>query len=182
MSSVFTLRAYHLRATSHINSDRRSLHFAAYCYDTHPGLSKTAEAFERKFYPPLTQATLRQMAQNIVQGCTGATTKLPRGAHPDNQEFFPVPTYLFASIAIGFSELPATQFCAVKYDYLMVMVDRPTGYVLALRGRTKGLTAEKAAELFVERCVFLMGLPKAITADNAGIINVKFRDTLFALS
>ena len=64
----------------------------------------------------------------------------------------------------------------------MVIVDRPTGYRLALRGPAKGLTAGKAAELFVERCVFLIELPKATTADNAGITNAKFWDTLFALS
>ena len=85
-------------------------------------------------------------------------------------------------IAIDFVELPATQFRGEKYDYLMVIVDRLTGYVLALPCRKKGLTAEKAAELFLEPCVFLMGLPKDITADNAGIINGKFWDTLFTLS
>ena len=149
---------------------------------THPGVSKTVEAFQRKFYSPITRAALRERAQKVVKGCTYATTKPQHGAHPDNQNFFPVPTYPFASIAIDFVELPATQFCGDNYDYLMVIVDRLTDYVLALPCRKKGLMAEKAAELFLERCVFLMGLLKDITADNAGIINGIFWNTLFTLS
>ena len=139
---------------------------------THPGVSKTVGAFQRKFYTPLTQAALRDRAQKVVQGCTCATTKPRGGAHLDNQKFFPVPTYPFASIAIDF----------VEYDYLMEIVDGLTGYVLALPCRKKGLMAKKAAELFLERCVFLMGLPKDITADNAGTTNGNFWDTLSTLS
>ena len=99
---------------------------------THPGVSKTVEAFQRKLYTPLTQGALRDRAQKVVQGCTCATPKPRQGAHPDNQIFFPVPTYPFASIAIDFVELPATQFRGDKYDYLMVIVHGLTDYVLAL--------------------------------------------------
>ena len=66
---------------------------------THSGVSKTVEAFQPKFYTPLTQAALRDRAQKVVQGCTRATTKPRRGARPNNQRIFPVPTYPFASIA-----------------------------------------------------------------------------------
>ena len=63
----------------------------------------------------------------------------------------------------------------------MVIGDRLTDYVLALPCRKKGRSAVKAAELFLKRCVFLIGLHKDITADNARVINGKFWDTLFTL-
>ena len=80
------------------------------------------------------------------------------------------------------SFLPATQFHGAKYDYLIVIVDRLACNVFAPPYRKRWLTAEKAAELFLERCVFLMGLPKDITANNAGIRNETFWDTWFNLS
>ena len=61
------------------------------------------------------------------------------------------------------------------------MVDRLTGNALAPPCGRKGLTAGKAAELFLERSVVRMGLRKDVIADIDGIINGKFLDTLFTL-
>ena len=60
--------------------------------------------------------------------------------------------------------------------------DRLTGYALALPCCKRGLKADKAAQPFLERGVFLMGLPKDITADNDGVVSGKFWNSLFTLS
>ena len=63
-----------------------------------------------------------------------------------------------------------------------MIVDRLTGYVLAIPCRKQGLTSKRVAELFLSRCTFLMGNPDRIMSDNASIINSDFLNTLCMLS
>ena len=77
---------------------------------THRGVSKTVEAFLRKFYTPLTQAALGDRAQKVVQGCTCATTKTRHGAHPYNRS--PSGTSaILAAIPVASDVLPAHPAC-----------------------------------------------------------------------
>ena len=88
---------------------------------THKGVSKTVEAFQRKYYTPLTQVTLRERAQKVVQGCGCATTKPGRAHIRTNKGFSPqLHTCLPVSplISCNYHVIPATQFPGEKYDYL----------------------------------------------------------------
>ena len=64
----------------------------------------------------------------------------------------------------------------------MVIVCRPTGYVLAIPCEEKGLDSKSAASLFLDRCVHMFGLPKEFICDNASIINSELLKDLFAMS
>ena len=54
--------------------------------------------------------------------------------------------------------------------------------LLCAGSRGQGLTSKRAAELFLSRCAFFMGLPSRIMSDNASIINSAFFNTLCSLS
>ena len=64
-----------------------------------------------------------------------------------------------------------------EYDYVLVVVCRLTGYVIATPCQ-KSLTAEGLAELFLEKVVQFAGLPHTIFTDHDHLINAKFFHTL----
>lgn len=53
---------------------------------------------------------------------------------------------------------------------------------MALPCLKKGLTAQKLAKLYLERCVALMGLPNEVLSDNDHLITSFFFRTLFEMS
>ena len=156
----------------------------------HPRVEKTLELFDRKFWClaydlPRGRRNLSPDTAKILGRCHDCqTTKARRGKQPDTCEFAPVPQYPFTSLAIDFCKLPEClqKSTGKKVDYLMVIVCRQTGYVLAIPCQEKGLDSKSAASLFLDRCVHMLGLPKEFICDNASIINSEFLKDLFAMS
>ena len=96
------------------------------------------------------------------------------GKKQDTLTHYPVPENIFSSICIDFTEMPAVKIEGVQYDYLMVIVCRLSGYTMAVPYRKKGLTAEKAAALFLQNCVHIFGLPAEILSDVDHLITSHF--------
>ena len=109
-------------------------------------------------------------------------TKHQTGKQHGDRAFYAVPDDPFTSLAIDFVSLPKTVVNGEPYDYLMVVLCRLTGYVLAIPTQKLGLDSRKLAEMFLERVVFFMGLPKEVYSDNASVLSRQFLDTLFSLS
>jgi len=65
-----------------------------------------------------------------------------------------------------------------KYDYVLVIVCRLSGYIVALPCEKAGLSAISLAKLFLERCVCFMGLPNEIVSDQDHLISSRFFTTL----
>ena len=156
---------------------------------SHPRVEKTVELFDRKFWClaydlPRGRRNLSPDIAGILVRCHECqTTKARRGKQPDTCDFAPVPQYPFRSLAIDFCKLPEClqKSTGKKVDYLMVIVCRQTGYVLAIPCQQKGLDSKNAASLFLDRCVHMFGLPKEFFCDNASIINSEFLKELFAM-
>jgi hypothetical protein len=53
----------------------------------------------------------------------------------------------------------------ISYDYIFVITCRLSGYVLAIPTQKAQMTGAKAARLFLERCVWFMGVPNEIISD-----------------
>ena len=115
-----------------------------------------------------------------------AQAKARRGPHPDSCKPFPVPPVPLSSVAIDVMDLPEIRNQSTKTEslanYAMVIVCRLTGYVKAIPCCKKGLTSCKAAELFLHRCGFFMGLPREIQGDNQSIISSTFFNALCNLA
>ena len=93
---------------------------------------------------------------------------------------FPYPH--FFSVAIDFVNLPEVRNQSIKIEvlanYAMVLVCWLTGYVMAIPCCKEGLTSRKAAELFLHRFGFFMGLPREIQGNNQSIISSTFFNAL----
>ena len=162
---------------------------AIHCYG-HPRVEKPLELFDTKFWClacdlPRGRRNLSPDIAKILGRCHECQTrKARRGKQPNTCELAPVPQYPFTSLANDLCKLPG---CSQKstgknVDYLMVIVCRQIGYVLAIPCQEKGLDSKNAASLFLDRCVHVFGLPKEFTCDNVSIINSESLNNLFAMN
>ena len=78
-------------------------------------------------------------------------------------------------MAVDFVDSPEVRNQSTKTEilanYAMVIVCRLIGYVIVILCCKEELTSCKAAELFVHRCGYFMGLPREIQADSQSIIS-----------
>ena len=115
-----------------------------------------------------------------------AQAKARRNPHPDSCKPFPVPSFPFSSVAIDFVYLPEVRNQSTKTEiltnYAMVIFRRLTGYVMAIPCCKEGLAIRKAAEVFLHRCGFFMGLPTEIQADNQPFSSSTFCNALCNLA
>ena len=156
---------------------------------SHPRFRKTVEVFNRRFVcldPKYSRsAALESHIQGLVASChICSATKAQRGRHPDACHSAPIPHYPFSSVTMDFFSLPRCKHEATGeiFDYVYVIVCRLTGYILAIPCQQKGLDTRKAAQLFLDRCVFFMGMPQSIYSDNQSMISNDFISTLCELA
>ena len=138
----------------------------------HSGIEKTLLMVDRKFcFHGLTKADSEERVNQVCASCAVChQTKPVTGKQPGSVDHFPIRSDDFSSVSIDFVDLPLTEHHTVKFDHCMVVVCRLSGYVMAIPTTKSGLDSRKAAELFLERAVFFMGLPARIFATNQSII------------
>ena len=138
----------------------------------HPGQPKTLELLLRRFHADMPYARLRETVNKALLDCVVCQqAKARRGPHPDSCKPLPVSSFSFSSVAIDFVDLPDVCNQSTKTEilanYAIVIVCRLTGLVMAIFCCKEGLTSRKAAEVFLHRCGFFLGLPRGIQAEQA---------------
>ena len=154
----------------------RAVHVCA-----HLGQAKALELFLQRFHADMPYARLREAVNKTLSDCVVcAQAKARRGQYPDSCKRFPIPSFPLSSVAIDFVDLAEVRNQSTKTkifaNYAMVIVCRLTGYVMAIPCCKEGLASCKAAELFLPRCGFFVGLPREIEAGNQSIISSTFFD------
>ena len=155
------------------------------CHEyAHPGIRKTLEIFNRKYSCAYQLKELHQMVQSIVNKCNiCGQTKGRKGLQPESNHPAPIPEYPFASVCVDFCDLSGSPCTANgnTYDYVLVVVCRLTGYVVAVPC-SKTLTALGLADLYLERVVPVMGMPQEIFSDQDHLVTAEFFSELCKLS
>jgi len=155
------------------------------CYHTHghPGAPKLLSLVKRRHHFSVTDKELLDECVFICQHCQICqAVKQRHGKAPGSLDFFPVPEDIFSSLCMDFLELePCKGTDGKEYNYVLVIVCRLSGYILAIPCQKAGLTAISLAQLFLEKCVCFMGLPNEIVSDQDHLISSKFFSTLCGL-
>ena len=95
----------------------------------------------------------------VVKSCNVCqATKARRDAQPDTLEFVPIPEFPFSSTSVDFVSMPERHHHSQKYNGIMVVVGRLTGYIVAVPCNSNFSSAE-LAPLFLEQVVSFMGVP-----------------------
>ena len=118
---------------------------------------------------------LREAIDRVNRSCQVCQSlRRQTGKKQDTLTHYPVPENIFSSICIDFLEMLTVKIDGTIFDYVMVIVDRLSGYTMAIPTRKKGLNAERAASLFFQNCVHIFGLPAEILSDVDHLIKYHF--------
>ena len=152
-----------------------------------PGSGEDPKGVSAGFHADMPHAQLRETVNKALSDCVVcAKANARRSPHPDSCKPFPVPPFSFSSVAIDLVDLPEVRDQSTKTEvlanYAMVIVCRLTGNVMAIPCCKEELTSRKAADLFLHRCRFFMGLSREIQADNQSIIGSTFFNELCNLA
>jgi hypothetical protein len=146
----------------------------------HVGRKKTELMMARR-YEPHCKDTLVDILQKVSDSChTCQASKSKIGKQAGTRQYHPIPLDIFSSIAIDFVDLPPCTHAGSEFDRAMVIVDRLSGYVIAIPCKKAGMDASQAADLFYFRVASFMGIPKEIMSDKDNLINSSFFTTLCA--
>ncbi len=85
-----------------------------------------------------------------------------------------------SSVALDFFSFPRVQWQGEMFDFLLMCVDRLSGWVIARPTRNVGLTAQKAAHLIIDNGWETFGVPAIITSDQGPQLVGQFRHTVCA--
>ena len=122
---------------------------------------------------------MQSQCQGVAQSCHICQAVKPQQQSYGTLDFCPVPSQIFSSLCMDFLSLPkVTGKDGNQYDSVFVIVDRLSGYILAIPCLKEGLTAEKTARLFMNHCVQITGVPLEILSDCDHLITGKFFQAL----
>ena len=149
----------------------------------HAGPEKTLQIFERQYECAVQPKDLKTLVDDLCRRCQLCQgLKAKKGIQGRTLEFYPIPPQVFHSLAMDFVDMPPVKYEGEEYDYALVVVCRLSGYIFVIPCKKKGLTAERVANMFFHRIVWLTGLPKEVFSDNDKVLCSSFFNTLFALS
>ena len=149
---------------------------AEYHRQNHASFSKCLLLLKRNFVFSISDKELVKLCGNFNKHCHICQSVRKRsGKRPGTLDYFPIPEDIFSHICADFLQLdPCQDDEGNTFDYIFVIVCRLSGFVMGIPCRKSGLTAEKAANLFLRHVVAFFGLPHEILSDNDHLINSKF--------
>jgi hypothetical protein len=125
---------------------------------------------------------LKKLCLDVAQGCHVCQAVKPCTRGYGTLDFCPVPDQIFSSLCMDFLSLAKVKAQdGLVYDSVFVIVDRLSGYIHGIPCLKEGLTAEKAARLFINHCVLLTGVPLEILSDCDHLITGKFFQALLMI-
>ena len=114
---------------------------------------KTAEMFKRKYQVQMTTVDLDAIISEAVAQChVCQATKGKKGLQPEGNTLYLLPEHLFSSVCIDFCDVSSksiivTYRTTTTYNYILVVVCRLIGYVMAIPCN-KDINAQQMAELY----------------------------------
>ena len=157
---------------------------AKVCKATHtfaqPGVDRTVEMVDRQYNFTVPKRPWSDLISAMVKGCPVCqASKHRRGTEPEYNQPYLILEYPFSSVCIDFCNLTSDP-CThrnTEYDYVLIVVCRLTGYVIAVPCQ-KTLTSQHLAVILLERVVEFAGLRQTFFTDNDHFIHAKLFTTL----
>jgi transposase InsO family protein len=139
----------------------------------HQGVRRTHTRISRNYWTP----ELKELVTQVVRNCDACIrNKSSRHSPCGQMEAVQVPEQPWSSISWDFigplpeSEEPVTR---VKYDMILIIMERLTKYMVLVPFRSN-YTAQDLAQVFFREVVMKFGLPKEIISDRDKLFTSKF--------
>ena len=142
----------------------------------HFGIEKTQELIARKYH----WDTLKVDVEKYVNGCDICMRAKSKRHKPyGNLQSLPIPSHKWKDLTMDFVTglPPSKDWRGVKYDSILVIVDRLTKMV-HYEAVQKTLTAEGLAEVIIDVIIRHHGLPDSIVTDRGSLFTSQFWSSL----
>ena len=131
----------------------------------HIGVKRMVQEIGRKCEFP-TGVGIEKTVEAVKRGCQVCQqTEPPNWQVARKQNMTPIPAKVFTSVCIDIFSMPEEFWQGVRYDCIIVCVDRLSGWIIAKPTQKMGLTAEKAAHLMLDDGWNIYGVPQIVTSD-----------------
>ena len=142
----------------------------------HPGHDKTIELIQQRYQFP----NMRKAVEDYIQQCiTCAQNKSTRHKPYGKQQQIEAPQQAWQEITMDFIvKLPLSKntITNIKYDSILVVVDRLTKYAHFIPWKGKG-NAEDLAKVILKEIIANHGIPQSIISDRDKLFTSKFWNT-----
>lgn len=134
-------------------------------YNGHPGIKRMKQEIKHHFhFSP--SAAIGTIVENMGKSC-----HICQACNPPNWkvagpiESFPIPSRLMHHVSLDIFSMPPTEWQEENFDCILLSVDRLSGWITAVPTTKHGLTAERAAQLLLDRCWGPFGVPATVHSD-----------------
>ena len=130
----------------------------------HPGVKKEALDMQRRF--EIDQINLYTAIKKVRKGCS-----VCQACNLDNRnvkgeaQWTPVPDQPMESVAMDVLSMPEVHIGKETFDWVVLCVDRHSGYVVAVPARKKGLLAKEVAVMMIRHWLTVFDIPRTICSD-----------------
>ena len=134
-------------------------------FQGHMGHKRMLKDLPLHFQFPTT-TSLTNLLQHITKHCITCQACTPPHWPKDGQWIpFPIPERVMHSVSLDIFSMPSTSWMDSMYDSILLCVDRLSGWITACPTQKLGLSAEKAANLLLDRAWDFFGIPAAVHSD-----------------
>ena len=131
----------------------------------HPGIKKLVIEMTNRYDFGCPQSP-KELAQHVKKTCNICqASEPPHWALKGPIHMTTILPHAMISVCIDIFSLPQTTWLGDIYDCFILLVDRLTGFLVAIPTTTTNLTAEKTADLLLERAWYIHGIPTIIYSD-----------------
>ena len=130
----------------------------------HPGVRKQALDMQRRL--EIDQIGLYNPIKKVRKGCSVCQACSPDSWNVTGEaQWTPVPDQPMESLATDVFSMPEVHIGKETFHCVVLCVDRPSGYVVAVLARKKRLLAKEVAVMMIRHWLTVFGIPRTICSD-----------------
>ena len=130
----------------------------------HPGVNKMKQDMERRFLLPVND--LKGYLKGITKACPVCQAcNPPNQDHSGVQKWTPIPDTPMESVSMDIFSMPLIKVGKETFDAVVLVVDRHSGYLVAVPVHKTGLCAKTVAVTMIRHWLTVFGVPTSISSD-----------------
>ena len=138
---------------------------AWYHHMMHPGVKK--QALDMQSWYEITEIRLYNAMKQVKKGCSVCQTCNPDNGNVKGEaQWTPVPDQPMGSVAMDVFSMPQLHIGTEAVGFVVLCLDRYSGYIVAGPARKKGLLAKEVAVMMIRHSLTVFAVPGTICGDH----------------
>ena len=135
----------------------------------HPSAAREWKDMEARFLFPHRAWDLLNKMKSPCQVCAACNTA--NYSLAGDQQWTPIPDRPMESVSMNVFSMPEVKVGKTTYDCVVIVLDRHSGYPVAVPAKKKGLTAKEVAEKMIKHWLTMYDIPETICSDKTPAVH-----------